>query len=70
MVGKKKWEYPQLECLNLMKTRVDMDTSTPSGIVVDMNTEYQAPVDLSDAPQVSSSNSSEASTYCFWWPIS
>lgn len=64
MCYKKKWENPQLESLNLMKTQVDMDRATPAAIVVDMTTEYQPPVDLSDAPQPSSSNS-EATTYCF-----
>lgn len=64
MFYKKKWESPEIEHLNLMNTQVDMDKSTPSGIVVDMNTEYQPPVDLGNAPQVSSS-SGEGASYCF-----
>nr|WP_302596266.1 hypothetical protein [uncultured Cellulosilyticum sp.] len=64
MCCKKRWENPQLESLNLMKTQIDMNQSTPAGIVVDMTTEYQPPVDLSDAPQTSSNNS-ETAAYCF-----
>ncbi|WP_054743243.1 hypothetical protein [Cellulosilyticum ruminicola] len=59
MSSKKNWCSPQLYSLNLNQTKVEIDTTTPSGLGVDFTANYEAPVDIADTSSSSSSGSAD-----------
>lgn len=65
MFNKKKWCSPQLYGLNFRQTQVNMEHTTPSNIVVDMSTSYEAPVDIANVSSSTTTTQSSTSDYCF-----